>query len=498
MTNRSRNRRWFAVNMLMSGLILGLIVATLVLSCSTRAKTSRQMSAQDRAELAGAQLVSLQESFREIAAVTLPSVVRIDVEEVRTRPDGRNDTPFFDFFFNDQEGNNREFRAQGLGSGVVVRRDGNTHYVLTNAHVIGNADEITVTLDDGTEFAAVAVGRDVRKDLALVSFESRRDVPTAVLGDSDHLRVGDWVLAIGSPFGFQSTVTAGIVSALGRRGGPENNISDFIQTDAAINRGNSGGALVNLRGEVVGINTWISSQTGGSVGLGFSIPVNNVVRTIDDFIETGAVRYGWLGVSIQSINEPIQTDFGLPNDAGAMIYHVFLGSPADSGGLLPGDFVTAIDGRAVDSSDALVLEVGELRAGSTATFDLIRGDRRIELEVSIGERESEEQIVNLNARLWPGFSMFPLTDEVREELQVSAAISGVPVISVANRSPAAAAGIREDDIIVSVAGRRVDALSAVYAAINAAGSDAISIELLRDGETIERTLSRTAALETAR
>lgn len=497
MTSHSRSQRWLAANILMSGLILGFLVATLVMSCSTRVEPGEQISAQDRAELANAQLVSLQESFRQIASITLPSVVRIDVEEVRTRPGGQGDTPFFDFFFDDQEGNNREFRAQGLGSGVVVRRDGNTHYVLTNAHVIGNADDITVTLDDGTEFDAAAVGRDTRKDLALVSFESRRDVPIAVLGDSDSLRVGDWVLAIGSPFGFQSTVTAGIVSALGRRGGPEGNISDFIQTDAAINRGNSGGALVNLRGEVVGINTWISSQTGGSVGLGFSIPVNNVVRNIDDFIETGAVRYGWLGVSIQSVVEPIEEDFDLPNDAGAMVYHVFLGSPADAGGLLPGDFVTAINGRTVDSSDALVLEVGELRAGSTATFNLIRNGQRVELDVLIGERESEEQIANLNARLWPGFSMFPLTDEIREDLEVSSSIAGVPVISVENRSPAAAAGIREGDIILSVDGRSISAVNEVYAAINAADG-AIAFELLRDGEMIQRELNQTGARETVR
>jgi S1-C subfamily serine protease len=301
--------------------------------------------------------------------------------------------------------------------------------------------------------------------------------------------VGDWVLAIGSPFGFQSTVTAGIVSAVDRRGGPAGNISDFIQTDAAINRGNSGGALVNLNGEVVGINTWITSQTGGSVGLGFSIPINNVVRSIDDFIETGAVRYGWLGVSIRSVTAELADSLKLPDREGAMVHHVFLDSPADRGGLLPGDFVRVINGVRVDDSDALVLEVGELPVDETATFEIIRYGEAQTVEVRIGERESEAEIANLNSRLWPGFSPFPLTEELREEIDLPSSVRGVVVSTVENRTPAAAAGIRVGDVITDVDGTTVGDLSDFYRLLNE-GDRTLALTVLRDGDEVGLELQK--------
>ncbi len=480
-------KKLFVVNLVLIGLILGFVLSVTLFSCSTRVEPAAGVSAQDREATTGrADLQSLQRSFREISAAALPSVVRIDVEEVRRQnvPEG-NDAPWFDFFFGEPDsqapdGGSREFRTQGLGSGVIVRRDGTMYYVLTNDHVIGNADQITITLDSGDEYPADVVGEDTRKDLALVSFESRQEIPVAVLGDSDQLRVGDWVLAIGSPYGFQSTVTAGIVSALGRRGGPAGNISDFIQTDAAINRGNSGGALVNLDGEVVGINTWITSQTGGSVGLGFSIPINNVVRSIDDFIETGAVRYGWLGVSIRSVPEEVVDSLDLPDRRGALVHHVFIDSPAESGGLLPGDFVRVINGVRVDDSDALVLEVGELPVDEIATFELIRYGREMTVEVRIGERESESAIANLNTRLWPGFSVFPLTPELRQDGGLEDTVQGVVVSTVENRTPGAAAGFRVGDVITAVDGKDVASLVDFYQHLNDAGRD-VEISVLRDG-----------------
>jgi Do/DeqQ family serine protease len=477
------SRRLFVVNVLLIGLITGFALSLLLFACSTEVQPNQQVAAQDRTLLAQPDAETLQNSFRRVSELALPSVVRIDVEEVRTqtRPQG-DDTPWFDFFFGepDGEGNEREFRTQGLGSGVIVRRDGDVYYVLSNDHVIGNADAITVTLDDGTEYSADIVGKDARKDLALVSFQSDTDYPVAVLGDSDELMVGDWVLAIGSPFGFQSTVTAGIVSAVGRRGGPDGNISDFIQTDAAINRGNSGGALVNLRGEVVGINTWITSQTGGSVGLGFSIPVNNVKRSIDDFIETGSVRYGWLGVSIRSVSDEIARDLELPNRDGALVYHVFRGSPADDGGLMPGDFITEINGTVVDSSDQLVLEVGELPVGRIASFELIRYGRPISVDVRIAERESERAIADQNAQLWPGFSVFPLTDDVRDEMELARSVGGVIVSTVENRTPAAIAGIRVGDIVTEVHGAPIESMIDFYRSLNENAYE-LDITLLRDG-----------------
>ncbi|MDA3947682.1 MAG: DegQ family serine endoprotease [Spirochaeta sp.] len=492
-------KKLLAINLVLLGLIGGFVLSVGLFSCSTNVEPARQALAQDGNGAQSEAIRSaetLQQSFRAVSQQALPSVVRIDVEEVRTqtRPGGGDDTPWFDFFFGepdseDENGEEREFRTQGLGSGVIVRRDGNRYYVLTNDHVIGNASEITVTLDDGSDYTAEIVGKDARKDLAMISFESTEQLSVAALGNSDDLQVGDWVLAIGSPFGFQSTVTAGIVSAVGRRGGPAGNISDFIQTDAAINRGNSGGALVNLEGQVVGINTWITSQTGGSVGLGFSIPINNVIRSIDDFIETGAVRYGWLGVSIRSVSDDVAADLGLPDQNGALVHHVFLDSPADRGGLRPGDFIVEINGVTVTDSDELVLEVGELPVGEDAEFKLIRHGERREISVRIAERESERQIANLNARLWPGFSVFPISDEIRAEMEIAADTSGVVVATVENRTPAAAAGLRVGDVVSAIDGTSVSTMLEFYQELPQSG-ETTEITILRDGETETVTLER--------
>jgi Do/DeqQ family serine protease len=488
------SRRVFLINILLSGLLLGFILAVALFSCSTQLPGNEQVAARDRESLVQYDLEALQSSFREVASIAGPSVVRIDVEEVRTQalPRG-DDTPWFDFFFQDPERDNgdgdRRFRTQGLGSGVVVRREDNIYYVLTNDHVVGNADAITITMDDGEEYEANIVGKDSRKDLALLSVVTPDDIPVAVLGDSDTLMVGDWVLAIGSPFGFQSTVTAGIVSAVNRRGGPDGNISDFIQTDAAINRGNSGGALINLRGEVVGINTWITSQTGGSVGLGFSIPINNVKRSIDDFIETGSVRYGWLGVSIRSASPDVVASLQLPGRRGALVHHVFMDSPADLGGLLPGDFITEINGIRVDDSDQLVLEVGELPVGRIARFEVIRYGERKSLEVRISERESDRQIAELNRRLWPGISVFPVTPQVRTDLDLDSSVEGVLVSTVESRTLAAAAGVRVGDIVVTVDGTATPRMLDFYREVNEAGRN-LSLSVLRDGSVLEIEIQR--------
>ena len=436
---------------------------------------------------------SLQRSFREVAAFTLPSIVQIDVEEVQQQgPGDQFSSPWFDFFMEEPDTDvpqEREFRSQGLGSGIVVERVGGTYYVLTNNHVIGNADAITVRLDSLDEYPAQVVGRDTRKDLAMVSFESEETIPLARLGDSDVLQVGDWVLALGSPYGFQSTVTAGIVSALGRRGGPSGNISDFIQTDAAINRGNSGGALVNLNGEVVGINTWITTQTGGSVGLGFSIPINNVARVIDDFIETGAVQYGWLGVIIRSLDDDLRDSLRIPSRDGAFVHHIFLDSPAAKGGLMPGDTVVAIDGVPIKTSDELVLMVGEFPVEQVVTFDLLRGGEREVVSVEIGQRESEAAIANLNTRLWPGFTVYPLTDELRLDSEIPADLGGLVVSNVEPRSPGALSEARVGDVITHVDGRPVADLLDFYQLLNA-GGESIDLTVSRNGVTTKLQLEQ--------
>ncbi len=487
-----QSRNLLFVNLVLVGLIAGFSLSVMVFSCSTRIQPGDVAYAQQTGD-GEIDLSGLQTSFRAISERLRSTVVKIEVEEIRSQRTPRgSDRPWFDFFFGDPEDNGeREFRTQGLGSGVIVRKNGTSYYVLTNDHVIGDAAEIQITLDDEREFSGTVVGKDARKDLALVSFETSEDgIPVAVLGDSAELQVGDWVLAIGSPFGFQSTVTAGIVSATGRRGGPQGNISDFIQTDAAINQGNSGGALVNLSGEVVGINTWITSRTGGSIGLGFSIPINNAKRAIDEFIESGSVQYGWLGVSIQTPNRQVAEDLDLTGLRGALVHHVFRDSPADRGGILPGDFITSVNGREVRDSDALILAVGELPAGRDADFELVRDGRQIELSVRITVRDDEQTIAEQNRSLWPGLTVFPLTDEVRQELELARSTNGVLIASVQNGTPAAIAGLRVGDVIKRMNGRPVGSVRDFYRLLNDQDQHEVEFEFTREDQDLKIGISR--------
>ena len=428
---------------------------------------------------------SYQSAFRRVAKATLPVVVKIDVVDV-IRQQVRPAPSPFQFFFgprndDDREPEELEYRRPGLGSGVMVRRAGNKVYVLTNEHVVGDADEITVTLNDGREFNATLVGKDDKRDLALVVFETREDVPIAVLGDSDELQVGDWAFAVGNPLGFESTVTAGIISAVGRRPSPGSGISgltDYIQTDAAINQGNSGGALVNLRGEVVGINAWIASQTGGSIGLGFAIPINNAKRAIDEFIAYGEVEYGWLGIRYGgAVTEEVADSLGYRGSDGAFVGGVFEGSPAEGAGIQPGDIILRIDEEDVDDWNELLNIVANLAPGRSTIFRVWRDGRTLNLRVRISRRSEEAEA----SQSWPGFTVLPLTDEIRDGLNLRNEPGEVVVSDVDAGGPAAAAGIRRGDIIRRVEDREVDNLEEFYDLINAETDDELVFRIARQG-----------------
>ncbi|MDR1899573.1 MAG: trypsin-like peptidase domain-containing protein, partial [Treponema sp.] len=291
-------------NLVLVGIIFGFSLAFLSFSCSTP-QSQKAARAQENPvvipEDALAVAEGLQTVFRAVADKVLPSVVEVNTVSVRRQQIPNYPGIPWEFFFGPRDpenrGQEREFRSQGLGSGIIVRmKDGfgsspDTYYVLTNHHVVGDANEISVTVYDGKTYQAELVGKDERRDLAMISFKSSESHPLAVFGDSDTVRVGDWAIAVGNPLGQMFSVTMGIVSAVGRTGGPAGNINDFIQTDTSINQGNSGGPLVNIRGEVIGINTWIASNNsgGGSVGLGFAIPVNNTKRSVDEFISSGTI-----------------------------------------------------------------------------------------------------------------------------------------------------------------------------------------------------------------
>ena len=419
------SRNLFIFNLVLIGAIFGFSLAFLSFSCSTPKAHNRQVAqAQESTvvipESALAVAEELQTVIRSVSEKMLPSVVELKTVSVRRQQIPNFNGIPWEFFFGprDRAPNNeqeREYRSQGLGSGVIVRHINGIYYAITNNHVIDEATEITVAMKDGNEYPAALVGKDERKDLALISFKTDNFYPTAVLGDSDMVAVGDWAIAIGNPLGqqFSFSVTMGIVSAVGRTGGPGGNINDFIQTDAPINQGNSGGPLVNIRGEVVGINTWIASNIsgGGNVGLGFAIPVNNIKRAIDEFIETGTTKYGWLGVSLIEPSKEIITSLGLENKRGALAAQVFIGSPADKGGIKPGDFITHVNGKESRSVQQLQMLVGDLRAGETASFTVIRDKASRNMQVRIEERTDE--VSSDNRKLWPGVTVLPLSDQVR-------------------------------------------------------------------------------------
>jgi len=499
MSRLFHSKKFFVFNLALVSMIVGFVLATLLnFSCSGPKQEAGQSTvhAQDAsgAGAGTAALEQMQYSFRKVAGMALPIVVEINVVEVISQRGPEFDAPWEFFFgpspFDREQDDEQEYRQPGLGSGVIVRKDGRKAYVVTNNHVVGSADEISVRLHDGREYEARIVGEDPRTDLSLVMFETGEDVPVAVLGDSDSLQVGDWALAVGNPFGFESTVTAGIVSALGRRperGTPIASFTDYIQTDAAINPGNSGGALVNLQGQVVGINTWIASRTGGSVGLGFAIPVNNAKKAIDDFIATGKVVYGWLGVQIGDPDDErypgLSDDLKLEERSGALVLNLFQGSPAEKGGLLPGDYVIRINDTDIDNADHLTNVIGNIRPGENVSVEYIRYGRRGETTLTLETRESEDR-VQADRNLWPGMVVLPIPREARERLGLSRRVRGVVVVGVVEGSPVATAGLTQGDIVTAVGDKSITSTLDFYRAVNESGGDEVVFSVYREGNEL--------------
>lgn len=464
-------------------LLVVLVMALIVpLSASAQARLSGSATsvsgAASVAQLADAAktLESIQLSFREIAKKVLPVVVKVDVVEVVKVPTSSNQSPFRFFFGTpgddgDDSAPSQDLEVTGLGSGIIVRRVGNTIYVLTNNHVVESATRVSVKLNDQRSFEAKVVGKDARRDVALISFETREPVAIAELGDSSGLQVGDLVMAVGNPFGFESTLTMGIVSALGRSAPQGQTFTDYIQTDASINQGNSGGALVNTSGQVIGINTWIASSTGAGVGVGFAIPINNAKSAIDDFITKGKVEYGWLGVQITDIQDSTSypgfaKDMKVEGLKGAFVLNTYKGSPADKAGLLPGDYVLRADGQDIRNADHLTQIVGAMVAGRTYQLELVRYGERMKLSVKIGERDDKDTVAQYR-NLWPGMTVVNITDGIRKEAGIAAGVEGVVVAYLPDTdTPAAIAGFRTGDVITEINGRTVRTMLDFYRQVN--------------------------------
>jgi serine protease Do len=337
-------------------------------------------------------------------------------------------------------------RQQSLGSGFVIDRDGS---ILTNNHVVENAQKILVKLSDGREFEAKVIGRDPKTDIAVIKIEAKGDLPVAPLGDSDRLEVGEWVMAIGNPFGLDSTVTAGIVSAKGRHigAGPYDN---FIQTDASINPGNSGGPLINLRGEVVGINTAIFSQSGGNIGIGFATPINSAKEIVPDLKSKGKVTRGWLGVSIQNVTPDLANTLGLERSRGALVAEVLKDGPAERSGIKVGDVIVEFEGQEIKASNDLPALVARTRPGAQARVKLLRDKKELTVPVTISELKDTEVMASAEGEKGEmGLTVQRLTPQLAESLGLDKA-QGVVITSVEPGSSADEAGLRQGDVIVEV------------------------------------------------
>jgi len=399
-----------------------------------------------------------------------PAVVNIATEsQVALRNNPLLDDPFFRHFFNipDQP---RQRRAQSVGSGVVV--DAERGYVITNHHVVKSADTITVTLSDGRQLAAKVIGSDPESDVAVIRIPS--DKLTALpLANSDRLRVGDFVVAIGNPFGLGQTVTSGIVSALGRTGLGIQGYEDFIQTDASINPGNSGGALINLRGELVGINSAIIAPGGGNVGIGFAIPSNMVSRLMSQIIEHGSVRRGQLGVSVQDLTPELARAFNIPARQGAVIAQVIPRSAAAKAGLQEGDVVLRVNNRPIRDGSSLRNAIGLLEIGAPVQLKILRNGKPLNIKAKIGKYTPEKaQGGTLNPRLAGA-----LFEDIGSDSPLAGKMQGVLVARVAPGSPAAQAGLRSKDVITAVNRQRVSSTDQLRRI--AASSNSLVINLIR-------------------
>lgn len=409
---------------------------------------------------------SAPESFADLAERLLPSVVNISttqtVEAGKTPelPQLPPGSPFEDFFkeFFDRNGpQQRSRRATSLGSGFIVSEDG---FVVTNNHVIQDADEITVILADDTRLEATLVGRDPKTDLAVLKVDSETPLKAVKFGDSDKSRVGDWVVAIGNPFGLGGTVTAGIISARGRdiNSGP---YDDYLQTDASINRGNSGGPMFNLDGEVIGVNTAIYSPSGGSVGIGFAIPSGTVAPIISQLRKFGQVKRGWLGVHIQQVTEEIAESLGLEKAEGALVASVIEDGPAAKSKIKAGDVILKFNDKVVSEMRQLPKIVADTEVEKAVKVEIWRGGEKVILDVKVGELEDEVQTASTGASKSKekpgeshiddlGLTLSSTTDSLREQYKLEKKAKGVVITKVDDEGPAAEKGIRAGDLIVEI------------------------------------------------
>ncbi|MDE1938845.1 MAG: DegQ family serine endoprotease [Alphaproteobacteria bacterium] len=407
-------------------------------------------------------------SFADLVERVSPAVVSVTADETQTvsqqmdMPDNLPD-PFKQFFKQFNQGQPQVQKAVSMGSGFIIDKSG---LIVTNNHVIANAKKIKVKLPDGRSFDAKLVGTDPATDVALLKIKSDKPLPTVEFGNDRQLRVGDWVIAVGNPFGLSNTVTAGIVSSIGRDlGGNAQPYTDFIQIDAPINRGNSGGPTFDLSGQVVGMNSMIYSPSGGSVGIGFAIPASTIRQVVAQLQAHGRVTRGWLGVQIQSVTPDMAASLGMSQPKGAIVASIVPGSPAAKAGFEQGDVVTAINGKQVEDSQDLTRRVAELTAGKKAGFSVLRDGGSKTLDVTIGQRK-EDQVASNDDGGTPagtpaatgqamGLGLTAVTPDVKRTYNLDDSVQGVLVTKVDPDSDAADKGLQPGDVLLKVGNKSV-------------------------------------------
>ncbi len=450
-------------------------------------------------------------SFADLTQQLQPAVVNISTRQKVKVASGNPfaGTPFEGFFGGGEGGGATTREAQSLGSGFVVSADG---YVVTNNHVItadgqGQVESITVTMPDGNEYPAKLIGKDAPSDLAVLKINAAKPLPFVKFGDSRSARVGDWVIAIGNPFGLGGTVTSGIVSAIARSTGSGSAYDRYIQTDASINRGNSGGPMFDMKGQVIGINNAIFSPTGGSVGIGFAIPAETAAPIVDKLIKGQAIDRGYLGVQIQPVTEDVADSLGLSHNRGELVQTVQPGQPAANAGIQPGDIVLKVDGKDVSPDQTLSYIVANTAPGKRIPIDLIRNGKAMTLTATVGKRPSEDELAkqtfNPNAQQddsfnrdpqrqgegliekSAGLSVLPMNPQIARQIGMPDNTKGLVIAVVDGSSDAAAKGLQRGDVVLSANYRPVATVADLEGALRQAkadGRNAILLQVQRRGQ----------------